>query len=98
MSNPRARQKGLQIKEIGSEVIVFDRTNRQVHRLTTSVAFVWRHCNGSVSEAEIETIVAQQLRVKNPSEVVAMALAELGRCSLLEGFAPVEALAVSRRD
>ena len=42
--------------------------------------------------------IISDMRVKNPSEVVAMALAELGRCSLLEGFAPVEALAVSRRD
>jgi hypothetical protein len=98
MSNPRASQKGLQIREVGNEVIVIDRSSNQVHRLTASVAFVWRHCDGSRSDAELSALVAEKLRARNPQEVVALALAELTRCSLLEGYAPIEVAASSRRD
>src|SRR5207247_252392 len=90
--NPKALKKGLQVKEVGAEVVVFDKFSSKVYRLNATPAFVWRNCSGARTPSQIAAL----LNTPNAEEVVRMAIAELTGAGLLEG-APINAAGVSRR-
>ena len=47
------RQRELPIREIGDEVVLYERTTWRAHCLNPSAAAVWRLCDGHRSVAEI---------------------------------------------
>lgn len=44
---PRARRNHLVTKELGGEMLVYDRTNDEAHCLNTTAARVWAHCDAA---------------------------------------------------
>ena len=80
---PLARSEDLLIEEVGDELLVADRSNNRAHSLNAFAARVWEACDGETT--------ADQLAVKLDSDrdSVALALAELSDCELLEQNGPM---------
>lgn len=81
---PIARKADLNIEELPSEMIVYDRLRNRMHCLNRSTAFIWRHCDG---QTRLEHIAALLPEVDLPADldVVRRALKDLERVHLLEG-------------
>lgn len=95
---PAARQDGLLIQEIGSELVVYDQTRDQAHTLNRTAAFIWRNCDGETSVAQLAALVAVELNVAADEDVVWMALERLSRADLLRARVQRPGRAVSRRE
>ena len=85
---PKALEDGLFVHQVEDEMVVYDRTRKQAHRLNDAVAKVWSLLDGKRSVTEI----AGELDVDE--SVVALAVDDLANARLLESSEP---LSVSRR-
>jgi hypothetical protein len=81
---PKARSKGLVIKKLAEEVLVYDLETNQAHCLNQSAALVWSHCDGRKNVVEIVRRLEAETVKPWTEEVVWHALAQLERFSLLE--------------
>jgi hypothetical protein len=87
---PRARQDGLIIERIGDELLVYDTGTSRAHSLNATSAAVFESCDGSRSVEQITEETGLD------ADAVGLALADLDKSGLLEGYAePSER--VSRR-
>ena len=85
---PKARKNHLLVHPVDDEMVVYDKTQKQAHRLNESVAKVWSLLDGQRSVSDI----AGELHVDE--SVVALAVDDLANANLLESS---ESLSVSRR-
>ena len=85
---PKARESRLLVYQVEDEVVVYDRTRKQAHRLNEAAARVWNRLDGEKTVSEI----AGELDVDE--SVVALAVDDLASAQLLESGEP---LSVSRR-
>lgn len=81
---PKARSKGLLIKKLADEVLVYDLETNKAHCLNTAAALVWNHCDGRRAAREIALLVEASTREPFTEEMVWLALNQLERFSLLE--------------
>ncbi len=97
---PRARREYLTVHELPEETLVYDRKRHKGHCLNAVAALVWRNCDGKTSEDELMRIVAGATGIVPATELVGLALEQLGRRNLLEKSPPPLSSAdrVSRRD
>lgn len=94
--NPQARTKGLVVRDLSGEVIVYDLDRHQAHCLNPTAAAVFRHADGEHSRAQIAAHLGAAGRPG--TEIVDFALQQLGDAHLLENVPSVEAGGLSRRD
>jgi hypothetical protein len=98
---PKARSKGLVIKKLADEVLVYDLERDKAHCLNHASARVWNYCDGRRSVKEIALSLESEA-VEEPftEEMVWLALGQLERFSLLEERVeiPAEAANISRRE
>ena len=80
---PLARKKGLVVRELEDEVLIYDRERHQAHSLNRVAALVWRHCDGKTSVADLSALLQQETGVPTNEELVWLALNRLGRAHLL---------------
>ena len=85
---PKTRDDDLLVHQVEDEIVVYDRTRKEAHRLNESVARVWSRLDGKRSVSEI----AGGLDLDE--SVVALAIDNLANAQLLESNEP---LSVSRR-
>jgi hypothetical protein len=97
---PLARKKGLIVKEVADEVLVYDLDRNKAHCLNPAAALIWEHCDGKKGIDEIATRVASATGMSADREVVLLALTQLGKAGLLEGetLRVDRASGLSRRD
>ena len=76
---PRARRKGLVIRELPDETLVYDLERHKAHCLNQTAALIWNHCDGQTSMAEI----TEKLESAD-SDLVRYAIAQFERRHLLE--------------
>ncbi|HEX8177546.1 MAG TPA: PqqD family protein [Pyrinomonadaceae bacterium] len=97
---PKARSKGLVIKKLADEVLVYDLETNKAHCLNSSAALVWKHCDGRKTISEIAASLERDTLEPFTEEMVWLALNQLGRFSLLQGplKLPPEASGISRRE
>lgn len=50
----------VQMREIGGEWVVLDRSNELIHQLNQSAGFVWKCCDGSTDAQEIAARMAEE--------------------------------------
>lgn len=81
---PRARKKQLITKEVGGELIVYDRESDRVHCLNSTAAFVWSHCDGRTSIAAMVQLLEEQTKTPVDEEIILHALEQLTRSKLLD--------------
>jgi hypothetical protein len=93
---PQARTKGLVVRDLPGELIVYDLDRHAAHCLNETASTVFRHADGRHTRADLAELF------DGPSEsaksVVDLALEQLSAAHLLEGEpASVAAAGVSRR-
>ncbi len=82
--NPKARHEKLLSQGVGDELMVYDQQRKRAHLLNRSAAFVWRHCDGRTSVAEIAVLLQQEFKLTTADEeMVWLALDRLEKAHLL---------------
>lgn len=79
---PHARQDDLVVQEVQDETLVYDMRSHRAYCLNRVASVVWRHCNGRTSTAEIASRLRSELHVSADTQVVSLALEQLGRAHL----------------
>ena len=85
---PKPRESHLLVHQIEDELVIYDKSRKQAHRLNTTAAKVWSLLDGRRTTAEI----AAELDVDE--SVVALSVDDLASAHLLQS---VEPLSISRR-
>jgi len=83
--HPKARHEGLVIRELPDELLVYDTETHEAHCLNDTAAFVWKHCDGETSVAEIASALSAEFETNIEDEVVWMSLEDLWKRQLLVG-------------
>jgi hypothetical protein len=96
---PRARQEDLVIEGLGDETLVYDMLNHKAHCLNRTAALVWNRCDGKATVAEMSVALEKEFHTPVGSEVIWLALEQLGKVKLLSDRLPgsVSQQAMSRR-
>ena len=81
---PKARRNQLVRKELGREMLVYDRNSDKAHCLNAPAALVWAHCDGLTTVAEMARLLEDEMRAPVADEVVWFALEQLRKSSLLQ--------------
>jgi hypothetical protein len=95
---PRARKKGLWVRELEGELLVYDLDAHRAHRLNRTAALVFEGCDGRTGAAELATRLRRELDVPADASWVRLAVDELSSAGLIEGSLPATAPRVSRRE
>jgi coenzyme PQQ synthesis protein D (PqqD) len=81
---PEARQENLLIEEVGEELVVYDQDSHRAHRLNRTAGWVWQHCDGRTSLAQLSALVATEFGLPTDEEVVWLALQQLEKIRFLQ--------------
>jgi hypothetical protein len=108
---PRARQDELVVQSIGDETIVYDERRSRAHRLNQTAAFVWSHCDGARTVADLAAAVQKETGQdkeigqdkevgQGAEDIVWLALDRLEKAHLLQDrlAKPAHAAPLTRRD
>ena len=105
MTRNEAKPKSLNrdqlvVEELGTELMIYDQRRNQAFCLNQKAAFVWQHCDGKTTIAEIAAEMAKSLSEPIDVAVVQFALQGLSQDGLLETstFTPFAAEGMTRRD
>ena len=96
---PHAREKGLLVRELGEEVVVYDLDRHEAHCLNPSAAAVFKRCDGRSTVPELALALREDLGEPVDERWVGLALEGLEAAHLLEaGTSPAPPAEPSRRD
>jgi hypothetical protein len=101
LTNPKSlRRDQLVVEDLGTELMIYDQQRNKAFCLNQKAAFVWQHCDGNTSVAEIATLLAQSTDEVIDQKMVQFALQSLSQDGLLEPstFEPVAAVGMTRRE
>jgi hypothetical protein len=79
-----ARRENLVVREMLDEVLVYNLRQHKAHCLNRAAAFVWNHCDGQTTAAEIARLMEQEWRKPISEDVVRLALKQLHKADLLQ--------------
>jgi hypothetical protein len=87
MNRLRKRAECLVVREVCDGILLLDMEAAKIHQLNATAGFIWRHCDGVASAADIAASVAREYDVKEgvAARDVEMALSELRALNLVEG-------------
>ncbi|MEA2174958.1 MAG: hypothetical protein QOD00_2550 [Blastocatellia bacterium] len=85
---PAARTERLIVREVASEVLVYDLEREKAHCLNRTAALVWKHCDGAHTAGEITMLVESELGQPINDDLVWLALQELDKFHLLSERLP----------
>jgi len=80
---PLARQTGLHFEEVGDDLVIYVHRTHAAHSLNAAAAFVWEHCDGQRSTADIAAC-ALAAGLPWTDETIATAIVQLRAKDLLE--------------
>ena len=86
--HPLARNKGLVVREVHDELVVYDLERHQASCLNRVAALVWRRADGRTSVTEIARDLRAQTHAPLDESAVWLALARLSEARLIEGELP----------
>jgi hypothetical protein len=89
--SPKAKDKGMVVQEIDSELLVYDLERNEAHHLNTVTSFVWRHADGGTDAARLVELARTQGIEGVDETVVGAALASLSDAHLLVEAVPASA-------
>jgi hypothetical protein len=80
---PRRRTAGLLVDELPDETVVYDKTCYKVHCLNRVATFVWNHCDGRTSGAEMARLLGAELNCSADLAAVRLIVEQLAELHLL---------------
>jgi hypothetical protein len=81
---PQARSEQLTVQQLADETLVFDHRCGKAHCLNQTSHFIWKHCDGRTSRAELAARVRRDLGLEHPEIIVELALEQLAQRDLLQ--------------
>ena len=81
---PRARERGLIVRELDEETIVYELETDRAHCLDPISATVWKHCDGRTTVTELVDILRQTQQAPLAEDAVWQAILQLAQYDLLE--------------
>lgn len=101
-NKPQVRRDGIIVRELDSEILIYDTESNKAHCLNDTAALVWKQCDGQSTAAEISHRLSLQLDTIVDERVVWFALKQFSRDNLLEEKvivpAPFIAAGLNRRE
>jgi len=97
---PIARQKGLLVRELDDEVLVYDLERQKAHCLNKTAALLWRQCDGRTKVSDLGLAIQRLSGESMADDAVWFALNQLKRARLIDSV-PVRESGISnlsRRD
>lgn len=94
---PHARRDGVLFQAIDDEVIAYDTERHKAHCLNRTAAFVWEHCDGQTSVAEVASRLTREFEAPIDQTAVWLAVEQLGKARLL-AETPQPPRGLSRRE
>jgi uncharacterized membrane protein len=82
---PAARQERLVVQELPDEVLVYDLDRDKAHCLNQTAAFVWKHCDGRTTSAELAKRFEKEFGAIADEAMIWLALDQLEKFHLLQG-------------
>jgi hypothetical protein len=103
---PLARRDGLVIRDLGDEILVYDRERHRAHCLNSAAASVFRLCDGERGADELAAMLGAPADPRAREALAALALGQLSEAQLLADVAgaapaatvPAEGADLRRRD
>jgi len=85
MNRLRKRAESLVVREVSDGILLLDMEAARIHQLNTTAGFIWRHCDGVASAADIAASVAREYEVEEGAAArdVETALSELRALNLV---------------
>lgn len=87
---PRRRTADLLVRELGDELVVYDRRSHRAHRLNRVAAAIWTACDGHTDSAEMARELSRASGIRVADRVVDRCLRRLDRAALLDHEAAPE--------
>jgi hypothetical protein len=93
------RTEALLVEELPTETVIYDTAGREAHCLDRVAAFVWNHCDGRTSPAELARLLRADLGLAADERMVRRMLEQLEALHLLgeRPARPAGAVRTSRR-
>ena len=86
--NPKSRNDDIVVEEVFDELVIYDLKRDKVHSLNPTAAFVWRHCDGNRTPAELAMLLQQNYKVSQADALLWSTLDRLEKAKLLEEKTP----------
>jgi hypothetical protein len=85
MNRLRKRAECLVVREVCDGILLLDMEAAKIHQLNATAGFIWRHCDGVASAADIAASVAREYEIEEGAAArdVEMALSELRALNLV---------------
>jgi hypothetical protein len=96
--NPRARRKGVVVRELPGELVVYDLERHEAHCLNHTAALVFQGADGQTTVDGLAAILRRELGVSEPERLARLTLERLGRAHLLDAGPMAGVARHSRRD
>ena len=77
MQLPKARANDIVIQELFDELVIYDLKRNKVHSLNPTAAFVWQHCNGQRTPAELAALLQRKFQTPQAEPLLWLALDRL---------------------
>jgi coenzyme PQQ synthesis protein D (PqqD) len=81
---PRARRSGLIVREVDSEVLIYDQDRDKAHCLNHTAAKVWKYCDGQTTVADACSSLSHDLKTPVDEKLVWYAVDQFSKDNLLE--------------
>jgi hypothetical protein len=81
---PRVRQSDLFSEEIHGQRVIYDDSNKKVHRLNPAMSWVWSHCDGSRTLDDLIAAMQDETGNDDARGLITSGLKQLGDANLLE--------------
>jgi hypothetical protein len=90
----------LVVEALANEILVYDLERDKAHCLNETAAWVWKHCDGKTSVAQMAALVRKEINVDVDERVIWFALAQFERHHLLKQRAtpPPMMAGITRRE
>lgn len=98
VQHPLARTEGLSLTHLGEELMLYDEQSHKAHSLNATASWVWQHCDGQTSIAELAEGLHRERGLPRSEEIVRLALDQLARRGLLQNQSAPVPTPVGRRD
>jgi hypothetical protein len=81
---PQARRRGLIIKEVDSEILIYDQETNKAHCLNPAAAKVWKYCDGETTLADACSSLSCDFDTPIDEKLVWYAVEQFSRDNLLQ--------------
>jgi hypothetical protein len=83
---------------LGDEILLYDEQTHKAHSLNTTASWVWQHCDGRTTVADLAEGLHRERGLPRSEEIVRLALDQLARRGLLVNASEMPRPVVGRRD